>query len=91
MRLLHWFKTCKLRSLVSRQRIETWIAWGLAVVIPGGLALLALWFSFRAAKRRAALRSAQRVSQPGRLSLVERLSQPGPVPAAQSLPGCAAE
>jgi hypothetical protein len=58
----------------------------LAVIIPGGLAILALWLSFRAAKRRQALRAnAERMSQPG------RLSQPTPLVAqAQALPACCA-
>ena len=71
---------------MNRQRIETWVAWTLAVILPGGLALLALWLSFKAAKRRAALRtSAVRISHVGRLSQPVRLSQPGPLPAT---PGC---
>lgn len=60
---------------VSRQRIETWVVWSLAVVLPGGLAILALWLSFRSAKRRAALRaSAQRLSQPVILSKAAALA-----------------
>jgi hypothetical protein len=75
---------------VNRQRIETWVAWTLAVILPGGLALLALWLSVKAAKRRAALRtSAVRISQVGRLSQPVRLSQPSPLPAAPSC--CPAE
>ena len=38
---------------MKRERVEAWVVWSLAVVVPGGLVLLALWWSFRAAKRRA--------------------------------------
>lgn len=38
---------------MNTERVTGWVVWGLAVVLPGGLVLAALWFSFRAAKRRA--------------------------------------
>lgn len=52
----------------------------MAVVLPGGLAILALWLSVRAAKRRAALRAS-----------AQRLSQPGLLPKSTALAGCPAE
>jgi hypothetical protein len=49
---------------VNTERVMGWVVWGLAVVVPGGLVLAALWFSFRAAKRRALLSAPkERVSQ----------------------------
>ena len=51
---------------MSRKRVESWVMWGLAVVVPGGLVLLALWLSVRAARRQAMLApsAAPRVSHP---------------------------
>ena len=49
---------------MNTERVMGWVVWGLAVVVPGGLVLAALWFSFKAAKRRALLASpSERVSQ----------------------------
>lgn len=38
---------------MTRERLETWTVWTLAVILPGGLAILALWLSVRAAKKRS--------------------------------------
>jgi hypothetical protein len=40
--------------------LETWVMWSLAVVVPGGLVILAVWLSVRAARRQALLGAAVR-------------------------------
>jgi hypothetical protein len=58
-----WFKTCFFIVNVNARRITTIVLWALAIVIPGGFALLALWLSFRAAREKALqARPAPRVS-----------------------------
>jgi flagellar basal body-associated protein FliL len=37
---------------VSQKRVTTVLVWTVAIVLPGGLALLALWLSLRAAQAR---------------------------------------
>jgi len=55
-------RSCFEVAAVNTERVAGWVVWSLAVVVPGGLILAALWFSFRAAKRRSALTSSERVS-----------------------------
>ena len=54
--------TCVEDEAVTRERLETWTVWTLAVILPGGLAILALWLSTRAARKRALLAGADRIS-----------------------------
>ena len=47
-----------LAALVVNERFARIVLWALAVIVPGGLALLALWTAVRAIKTRLALRNA---------------------------------
>lgn len=42
---------------MNTERLLGWVMWTLAVVVPGGLVMAALWYSFKAAKQRSLLAS----------------------------------
>jgi hypothetical protein len=54
-----WFKTCFCTDLVKYGQFARIAMWLLAVVLPGGLILLALWTSMRLVRERAAARTAR--------------------------------
>jgi hypothetical protein len=63
-----WFKTCCWDENVNSKSITTVLVWTLALLLPGGFALLALYLSFRAAKAKQVL--AVRADRPSRLSVL---------------------
>ena len=65
-----WFKTCSPRENVNPKSITTVLLWTLALVLPGGFALLALYLSFRAAKAKQVQVLAVRADRPSRLSVM---------------------
>jgi hypothetical protein len=47
-----WFKTCFSQSVVDWKRFSTVALWVLALIVPGGLVMLALYGTVRAARSR---------------------------------------
>jgi hypothetical protein len=68
-------KDVKSRNINKAKRTLTTLAWVLAMVLPGGLPMLALWVTIKAARERAALRA----GQPGEL-VTASASTSGPRP-----------
>jgi hypothetical protein len=64
-----WFKTCSRDEIVNSKSITTVLVWTLALLLPGGFALLALYLSYRAAKAKQVL-VAVRADRPSRLSVL---------------------
>ena len=50
-----WFKTCFSKSTVDWKRVGMVALWILALIVPGGLAMLALYATYRAAKSKGML------------------------------------
>ncbi len=75
----------------NAKRIFTTVLWVLAMILPGGLPLMALWMAIKAGRSRAEARRSREPQQPGWVASKATESQIKVVAAAATCTSCPAQ